>query len=283
MASRRLFDGAQSELGILPIVGPVAAGVTADLSATLGALALSADATITQPSVTADLSATLAALTLSSDATVASAGVTADLSATLAALSLSADATITQPSVTADLAVTLAALTLAADATITQPAITADLTATLGEMTLAAAASSGIVAGGGASARRQRGRGWAREREILEQSLRQINESQIQGIARAMADSDRPQAQRIARKLIDYSGEVAQIESLRRELAKLEAAQQERTAANLARQQYDADVQAAAAELRAVLRDDDDAMDALELVQRADTVYFLGVLGMTIQ
>ena len=55
MASRRLFDGAQIELDLLPIVGPVAAGVTADLSATLGALALSADATITQPSVTADL------------------------------------------------------------------------------------------------------------------------------------------------------------------------------------------------------------------------------------
>lgn len=185
--------------------------------------------------------------------------------------------------VTGNLSATLAALSLSADATITQPAITGDLSTTLGALTLSAAASSGVTGGGGASARRQRGRGWAREREILEQSLRQIDEAQIQGIARAMADSDRPQAQRIARKLIDYSGEVAQIESLRRELAKLEAAQQERTAVNLARQQYDADVQAAAAELRAVLRDDDDAMDALEAVQRADTVYFLGVLGMTIQ
>jgi hypothetical protein len=116
MASRRLFDGAQIELDILPIVAAAPAGVTADLSATLGALTLAADATITQPSVTADLSATLAALTLSSDATVAFAGVTADLSATLAALSLSADATITQPAITADLTATLAALTLASTA-----------------------------------------------------------------------------------------------------------------------------------------------------------------------
>ena len=91
-----------------------------------------------------------------------------------------------------------------------------------------------------------------------------------------------PGSPRIARKLIDYSGEVAQIESLRRELAKLEAAQQERTASNLARQQYDADVQAAAAELRAVLRDDDDAIDALEAIQRADAAHILGILGMTI-
>lgn len=136
--------------------------------------------------------------------------------------------------------------------------------------------------GGGASARRQRGRGWAREREILEQSLLQINEAQIQSIARAMADSERPQAQRIARKLIDYSGEVAQIESLRRELAKLEAAQQERTAANLAQQQYDADMQAAAAELRAVLRDDDDAIAALQAAEEMDIRNVFNILGLTI-
>lgn len=237
---------------------PGGSGVTADLSATLAALTLAADGTITQPSVTADLSATLAAVTLSSDATVASAGVTADLSATLAALALSSGATITQP------------------------AITGNLSATLGALTLSALASSGVAGGGGASARRQRGRGWAREREILEQSLLQIDEAQIQSIARAMADSERPQAQRIARKLIDYSGEVAQIESLRRELAKLEAAQQERTEANLARQQYDADMQAAAVELRAVLRDDDDAIAALQAAEEMDIRHVLGILGLTI-
>ena len=148
----------------------------------------------------------------------------------------------------------------------------------VGSATLAALSRGG----GGASARRQRGRGWAREREILEQSLLQIDEAQIQSIARAMADSERPQAQRIARKLIDYSGEVAQIESLRRELAKLEAAQQERTEANLARQQYDADMQAAAVELRAVLRDDDDAIAALQAAEEMDIRHVLGILGLTI-
>jgi hypothetical protein len=67
-------------------------------------------------SITADLSATLAALTLSADGTITSAGVTADLSATLGALELSSSATITQPTITGDLSVTLDAATLVATA-----------------------------------------------------------------------------------------------------------------------------------------------------------------------
>ena len=215
-------------------------GVTANLSATLAALTLSADGTITQPTVTADLSATLAAVTLSSDATIASVAIAADLSATLANVTLSADGTITLPV---------------------------------------------LLGGGGASAKRRgrlRGEGWGREREILELSLQQIEEQGLRQIARTLADSDRPQAQRIARKLVDYNGELEQIESLRRELAKLEVAQQERTAANQARQQYDADMQAAAAELRAVLRDDDDAIAAIHAAEAMDIRHVLGMLGMTI-
>jgi hypothetical protein len=215
-------------------------GVTANLSATLAALTLSADGTITQPAVTADLSATLAAVTLSSDATIASVAITADLSATLANVTLSADGTITLPV---------------------------------------------LLGGGGASAKRRgrlRGEGWGREREILELSLQQIEEQGLRQIARTLADSDRPQAQRIARKLVDYNGEIEQIESLRRELAKLEVAQQERTAVNEARQQYDADIQAAAAELRAVLRDDDDAIAAIHAAEAMDIRHVLGMLGMTI-
>jgi hypothetical protein len=215
-------------------------------------------------------------------------GVTANLSATLAALTLSADGTITQPAVTADLSVTLGAVTLSSDATIASVAITADLSATLANVTLSADGTITLpvlLGGGGASAKRRgrlRGEGWGREREILELSLQQIEEQGLRQIARTLADSDRPQAQRIARKLVDYNGEIEQIESLRRELAKLEVAQQERTAANLARQQYDADMQAAAAELRAVLRDDDDAIAAIHAAEAMDIRHVLGMLGMTI-
>jgi hypothetical protein len=93
MASRRLFDGAQIELGLLPIVGALAA-------------------------VTADLNVTLADATLSADGTIASAGITGDLAVTLAPATLVSDATITQPGITADLNVTLGALTLVSSATV---------------------------------------------------------------------------------------------------------------------------------------------------------------------
>ena len=237
---------------------PTGGGVTGNLSATLAALTLAADGTITQPSVTADLSATLAAVTLSSDATVASAGVTANLSATLAALSLSSGATITQP------------------------AITGNLSATLGALTLSALASSGVTGGGGASARRQRGRGWAREREILEQSLRQIDEAQIQGIARAMADSERPQAQRIARKLIDYSGELRELQSLQREIGKLQAAQREAVAGVQLRAEQERELTAAAEELRLILRDEEDFLDALAAVEQWESRLVLSALGIAV-
>ena len=138
-----------------------------------------------------------------------------------------------------------------------------------------------IIGGGGASAKRRgrlRGEGWGRERAILEASLAAIEAQDVQAIARTMAESERPQAQRIARKLIDYTGEAAQIESLTRELAKLEAAQRERTT----QAERDEDLRAAAAELRAVLRDDQDVMEALEALEAIEVRQIINALGFSV-
>jgi len=160
-------------------------------------------------------------------------------------------------SIAADLSATLAAVTLSSGATITQPSVTA---------------------GGGASASRQRGRGWARERELLEASLARIEQGDVQRIARTMADSDRPQAQRIARKLIDYRGELTEAESLRRELAKLELAQRER----LTNEQRDGDLALAAQELRSILREDAEVEEIVRLIEDTERRQVLGMLGFTI-
>lgn len=116
------------------LMGATGGAITADLSATLDTLTLSADATVLAP-ITADLSATLADLTLSADATIANP-VTADLSVTLEPATLSADATMIV-NVTADLTATLEALTLASDVSVGAVPVTADLTATLADATLA--------------------------------------------------------------------------------------------------------------------------------------------------
>lgn len=97
MASRRLFDGAQIELGILPIVGAAAAGITADLSVTLDDVTLSADGTVASTGITGDLSATLGAATLASTGTITQPGITANLSSTLDSLTLASNATIVLP------------------------------------------------------------------------------------------------------------------------------------------------------------------------------------------
>lgn len=64
-------------------------GVTADLTATLGGISLTADATVP---VVADLSATLDGISLTADATVAA--LVADLNVTLGGIQLTADATV---------------------------------------------------------------------------------------------------------------------------------------------------------------------------------------------
>jgi hypothetical protein len=139
--------------------------------------------------------------------------------------------------------------------------------------------------GGGPSAKRRgrlRGEGWGREREILELSLQQIQEQGLRQIARTLADSDRPQAQRIARKLVDYSGEAAEVESLRRELAKLELAQRERIDGEQRLAEREADVRAAAQELRALLREDDEVLEAISLLEDLERQLVIGALGYTI-
>lgn len=95
-----------------------------------------------------------------------------------------------------------------------------------------------------------------------------------------MSQSERPQAQRIARKLEDYSGEVRQVESLRRELAKLEAVQRERTTRTALEIERDAELQAAAYELNNILLEEEDAIQAILALDEFETRLMLAVAGI---
>ena len=139
-------------------------------------------------------------------------------------------------------------------------------------------------AGGGpghaVSIQRRKPRGWANERAAFEQSLLEPDEQRqadLGRIAQTLTDSGQAQAQRIARKLADYTGELTQVESLQRELAKLEAVQRSRELWAERNQ----DVQAAAAELSDILRDDEDVAGALVALHEHETRLMLGVLGIT--
>jgi len=117
-----------------------------------------------------------------------------------------------------------------------------------------------------------------RERAMLEASLDQFEHEHLRRIGRTMAESELPQAQRIARKLIDYTGELDQIRSLQREIAKLQAAQ-----ANLILQtQHERELRAASEELRLILLDEEDTIQAILVFENMEARHMLSVLGITI-
>lgn len=87
--------------------------------------------------------------------------------------------------------------------------------------------------------------------------------ARLASIAKTMAKSGRPQARRIAKKIADYTGEIKQAESLRRELAKLEAAQREKTTRTRDQISRDKELRRAANELQDILVEEDDAIQAI--------------------
>jgi hypothetical protein len=136
-----------------------------------------------------------------------------------------------------------------------------------------------IVGGGGPGNQGQRAtpvrRSQAHEWELeLQQAAR------LASIASEMAQSDNRQARRIARKLEDYTGDVKQAESLRRELAKLEAVQREKQFRNEIERQKSQDLQDAARELDAILADDEDALDLLMANYDLEADLLLAVFGI---
>ena len=87
--------------------------------------------------------------------------------------------------------------------------------------------------------------------------------ARLASIAKTMAKSERPQARRIAKKIADYTGEIRQAESLRRELAKLEAAQREKTTRTRDQISRDKELRRAANELQDILVEEEDAIQAI--------------------
>jgi len=131
-----------------------------------------------------------------------------------------------------------------------------------------------VLTGGGMSAAGSR-RSSAHEWELeLQQAAR------LASIAKTMSQSDRPQAQRIARKIKDYTGEVRQLESLKRELAKLEAVQREQTVRTQIQAERDRDLRAAANELNNLLIDDEDAIAVIMASEEFETRLMLAVVGI---
>lgn len=164
--------------------------------------------------------------------------------------------------------------------TVTVP-VNASVTTALGALNLTGYAPtvSGdapqVVGGGGPG-----NPGLRRASPAHEWELELAQSARLASIAKELAQSDRPQARRIARKLADYTGDIRQAESLRREIAKLEAVQRQTQFRSEIERQKSQDLQEAARELDAILADDEDALDLLVANYEAEADLLLAVFGI---
>lgn len=117
--------------------------------------------------------------------------------------------------------------------------------------------------GGSGKSKRKRGTGWERERAIFEDSLKRFDDDHVRRIARTMADSESPRANRIARKLANYNGEIEDVYRLQSEIKKLEAELAKRLNDTKVNADYGNELRAASAELTSILMEEEDAISAL--------------------
>jgi hypothetical protein len=135
-----------------------------------------------------------------------------------------------------------------------------------------------VIDGGGSSAKRSR-KGWGRERAIYEASLLKELDSKTSSIAELeqirQALAKHTQSQRLARKLVNYDGDLEELAGLQKELAKLQV-----TYKNKAEQSKE--LQEASAALRSFLLDEEDTITALMAMQEFEARQILAVLGINI-
>lgn len=135
------------------------------------------------------------------------------------------------------------------------------------------------AAGGGPS---QKSKGWLKEREQLEESLRAIELENVRDIAIKMAQSNRPQAKRIARKLVDYSGELKQAQSLDRELAKLELIQKQQVITDALEKEKEKELTLAALELKEFLQEETEILETYLHIEQQESQLLFRALGLPV-
>lgn len=132
-----------------------------------------------------------------------------------------------------------------------------------------------VSGGGSGSPSRGSKKGWARERAIYEASLlrKPTKIAELEQIRQALAKDT--QSQRLARKLVTYDGDLEELASLQKELAKLQVGYKNKA-------EQSKELKEASAALSAFLLDEEDAITALMAMQDYEARQILAVLGINI-
>jgi hypothetical protein len=146
-----------------------------------------------------------------------------------------------------------------------------------GAIVVGTAQHTGVIPSSGGSGSPSRGsrKGWARERAIYEASLlrKPTKIAELEQIRQALAKDT--QSQRLARKLVTYDGDLEELASLQKELAKLQVGYKNKA-------EQSKELQEASAALSAFLLDEEDAITALIAMQDYEARQILAVLGINI-
>ncbi len=147
MRSRRLFDGAQIELGLIPVEAATGGGITGSANITLGALTVAGTGTLGPTPITGSANITLGALTLVGTGDVTSpSGITGSANITLDALTVAGAGTLGPSPITGAASITLGALTVSGAGTLGPAPITGSGNIILDALTLA---GTGTISTGG--------------------------------------------------------------------------------------------------------------------------------------
>ena len=133
--------------------------------------------------------------------------------------------------------------------------------------------------GGSGKSKRKRGQGWERERAIFEESLKRFDDEHMRRIARTMADSESPRANRIARNLANYDGDIADVYRLQKDIQKLEAELNKQLNDTNAKIDHENELRVASKLLTDILLDEEDAISTLLSINELESKLLFSVIS----
>lgn len=135
------------------------------------------------------------------------------------------------------------------------------------------------IVGGGTSAAKGK-KGWARERELLRLSLRQIEDQELQSIGQKIIASEQPKVKKVVKKLIDYSQDIEKSKSLDLEIKRLEKTLKTQQNLEFQEKQKQKELQDALITLKTILKEDMEILEMYLEVEKKETVELLCAIGI---
>lgn len=125
-------------------------------------------------------------------------------------------------------------------------------------------------------------KGWAREREILNLSLKKIQDEELQNIGQKFLESQNARSKKIVEKIIDYSGELEQAKILARELEKLEFEQKKRFINEKIDQEKEKELTLAAKQLKDFLQEEIEILESFMHIEEQNAKMIFGIIGIPV-